>query len=153
MATQRERLEWARQARIVTAVDKLIERDDNSDPAALDDEDRECVRVVVRITAEADAVFRSIIRRDGPIPWNDRVDHLCDSIEAGIEFFATVKQSARVIRGVDLPRAMTSSLRRLMVEHTKLFRALQAPEHGLPRRLSILLGLIRIELIFFAHVW
>jgi hypothetical protein len=153
MATNSERREWARRRKIVQVVDKLIEKEDNAEPSALDEKDREAVRVVVRISAESDAVFRQVLRKRGPIAWSDRVDHLCDSIEAGMEFFATVKQSARIIGGVRLPPRKSGSLRSLVAEHRELFDDLQKRDIGLPKRLSVLLELIRIELIFFSHVW
>jgi hypothetical protein len=153
MPTHRERLVWARQAKIVKAVDSMIGREDADQPAALDEKDREAVRVVVRIAAESDGVFRAISRKDGPVGRTAKVDHLCDSIEAGMDFFSTVKQSARIIQGVKLPRTKRGSVRSILVEHAKLFEHLQRRNLGLPRRLSILLELIRIELIFFGHVW
>ena len=39
---------------------------------------------------------RTIVKRSG-------AGYLCDSIRAGIDFFATVKQSAGILRGVEEP--------------------------------------------------
>jgi hypothetical protein len=153
MASQRERNEWARQWKIVKAVQALIKQEDDGEPPALDEKDRKSLQVVLRIASESDTVFRRILRRRGPVRWDDQVDHLCDSIEAGMEFFAAVKQSARTIRGVNLPPRKSKALRDLLVDHKDLFRRVQARGLGLPRRLSALLELIRIELIFFGHVW
>jgi hypothetical protein len=154
MVTNRERAEWARRRKVVAAIDSLIGREDaDNDLPALDNDDREALRVVLRIASESDTVFRQILRRRGSVRWNERVDYLCDSIRSGMDFFAIVKQTARTLEGIEPLQQRSERLRDLLTRHTRLFKRIQARDLGLSERLSIVLQLIQIELIFFGHFW
>jgi hypothetical protein len=134
-------------------IEALFVRGDVEDPPALDSQDRAALRVVLRTAVESEAVFQRLRRSKGTIVKTDRVDHLCDSIRASMDFFAVVKQTAAILRGVQSPPAKNGSLREQLVEHGRVFRGFRAPNLDLPTRMSGLLELIQIELIFFGHMW
>lgn len=130
----------------------LFWRDDVEEPAALERDDREAIRVILRIALESDVAFRNVLRRKGSIDLTDELDYVCDSIQAGMDFFALVKEKGAIIRDVKTPRE-SGSLRHMMLKHGKYLRLLRDPKPGLPRRISLLLALVRINLIVFAHLW
>jgi hypothetical protein len=125
---------------------------DVEEPAALDEKDREAIGVALGIALEADTVFQRVLRRKGHVQLSEELDHLCDSVRAGIDFFATIKQTAAIIRGVKT-RRKSGPLRRLMVEHGKCLKRMGDPKLDLPQRLSVLLELIQLDLLVFAHTW
>jgi hypothetical protein len=150
--TARERAKWERQRKQVRLLADLIWRDDVEEPTALADDDREAIQVVLRIALESNDAFGKVLRQKGPVWRTDELDHLCDSIRAGIDFFAVVKQTANCIRDVTPPHT-TGSLRQMMLQHRKCLAPLRDPKLSLPKRLSLLLVMIRIELIVFGHLW
>ena len=152
--SQRQHMIWARRRELVRTIELLILKGDTDDPSALDEADREALRVALRIALECDVVFRQIIRSKDAITFNDPVDHACDSIRAAIDSFATIKQTSRIFNGVRLPPVRPGRpLLQSLVRHGVALHRLQQPGLDLPARMSLLLELIRIELIFFGHVW
>ena len=150
--SSKDRSEWQRQWAYADSIGNLFAEEDNDSPPTLDASDRKALRAVLRIISESDMVFRTALKSGQLSRWTERTEHLCDSIESGIALFATVKQSARIVRGVVVSKR-SGSLRSLLAEHGRLFKRLQKKRLGLPVRLSLVLQLVRIELIFFAHMW
>lgn len=128
-------------------------RGDFDDPPALDEEDREALRVAVRVATECDQAFRKILRSGRPIGRTDDVDRLCDTIRAALDSFAVVKQTASILRGSHETNWTPGNMRALLVRHGTLFSHVRRDGLDLVARLSLLLALIRIELLFFAHFW
>jgi hypothetical protein len=151
-ASSKDRSEWQRQWEYADSIGILFAEEDNESPKALDASDRRALRAVLRIIAESDLVFRTALKSGQLNRWTERTEHLCDSIESGLALFATIKQSAGIIRGVVVSKR-SGSLRSMLAEHGRLFKRLQKEGLGLPVRLSLVLQLVRIELIFFAHMW
>jgi len=62
---------------------------------------------------------------------------------------------ARVLRGAKLPgpRIGGVSLRSLLMTHKELLRKLSLRREGFVSRMSTLVSLNQIELIFFSHMW
>jgi hypothetical protein len=152
-ASARERREWEQQRKFVDdLLAQFVAEDVGDGSPVLSAKDRRALRSVLRLACESGQLFATISRV--PIRSTERLEHFCDSVQAGMDFIATVKQTAGVLRGVSYPpRERNGSLLRLLAVHGRLLGRIQQPALGLERRLSLLLELVQIELIFFAHVW
>lgn len=141
-----------RRAKSIAGLEALICSGDTDVPSALDEKDREAIHITLRIALESDTTFRALLRRKDPLAPTAQTDYLCGTIRSGIDFFSVVMQTAVGIRGVVVPRR-SGSLRQLMVEHGKYLRLLEQPKLSLGPRLSLLVALIRVELMFFGYSW
>jgi hypothetical protein len=135
-----------------TSLERLFWRQDREVPPALNYDDREALRIVIRIALESDKTFRRLLRGNGRIKPNSETDYLCGTIRAGIDFFAIVIQTCGVIRDVTLPRT-TGTVRKILAEHGRQLRRLGRPDLTFAERLSTLLALIHIETVFWGQFW
>jgi hypothetical protein len=152
MANRRtERVSLPRRADVQTLAAYFF-RQDIEHPKVLDRADREAIRVALRIALEADTVFRASLRSKRPLVKSMAIDHLCDSVRAGMDFFATIKQTAGIIRGVGVAHE-NGTIRALMAAHGKYMARVGSSRVDLPSRMASLLSMIQIQLIVFAHYW
>ncbi len=133
-------------------IEELIWRQDREEPSALDDNEREDLRVVIRIAFESDETFKQLLRKKGPIRPDGETDYLCDTIRSGIDSSYVVVQASAVVTGVTAPRRRTS-LRAMLVEHGKQLRHLGRSNLSFAEQLSTLLILIHIESSFWGQFW
>ncbi|MDB4944277.1 MAG: hypothetical protein JWP97_3811 [Labilithrix sp.] len=142
----------ARRAGQLAALERLIFASDTEVPPVLDDDDREAVHICLRLALESDAAFRLLLRRKGPLVPTRATDYLCNSLRSGIDFYAQVMSTTSILKGVAVPRSR-GSIRQSMLAHGTYLRQLREPDLSLPRRMSLLMAAIRVQLLFFGHFW
>jgi hypothetical protein len=69
-----------------------------------------------------------------------------------LDFFSIVVQTASLIPGTTAPRT-TGRLRTLLLQHGLHVRRLADPRLNLPNRMSSVLAVMQVQLIFFGHLW
>jgi hypothetical protein len=146
------RIELDRRSKLIANVLKLFLRD--ADDLVINDGDRSALRVCIRIAVESDSEFQQILAQRNNVEWTDDIDYLCDSIESGVEFFSTFKALVEPVTGVKFDRPLrASSLRLLLRQHHRDFRRLCSTRAPFAERASALMRLIKVEIIFWGHLW
>ncbi len=152
--TEKRKRELAFRRRQVVAVEGLFVRDDVGKPRLLMPRDRRALRTTLGAVVECEMVFKHV-RRHARITRSYEVDFLCDSIRAAVDAFDDIKAMGRIVKGASvshpLPRA--NSLKGLLQQHGLLYARLTAEPSNLPERLSNLIKMTQIELIFWGHMW
>jgi hypothetical protein len=153
--TTRKRRELKRRQRLVRTIEAYLERDDVDEPKVIDEGLAKALRTSLWVAMESEQTFRRLLVSRRALSRTSEVDYLCDSIQAALEAFDDVKAMARVLRGAQLPspRVGGVSLRNLLMRHGQLLKKLSLREEGLVGRMSTLVSLNQIELIFFSHMW
>jgi len=153
--TQQKRNELRRRQGFVATIEGYFERDDLDEPTVIEEKFAKALRTSLWVAMESEQTFRRLrVSRRG-LSRTSEVDYLCDSIQAALEDFDDVKAMARVLRGAKLPgpRIGGVSLRSLLMTHKELLRKLSLRREGFVSRMSTLVSLNQIELIFFSHMW
>jgi hypothetical protein len=140
---------------LVHHVESLFVRDDRENPKVLDDDGRQALHATVSVAIECDQAFRRIQRSRRPLQRTFDVDYLCDSIHVAIPEFSQIKALGRIVRDVHLeqPRSGRLDLASLLTEHTRMMPSLRSIRADFAGRLTTLLAMNQIELLFFAHMW
>lgn len=140
---------------MVRAIEALFVREDNEAPHVLDNVSRRALRETLDLAIRSEELFKKLRRARPRISRSYAVDYLCSCIEVGMSSFAEVRALGRIIRGVKLahPRSGSTGFAKMFAEHAALFRKLRSKELDFASRLSVVLSMNQIELIFFAHMW
>jgi hypothetical protein len=99
--------------------------------------------------------FRDFRDMDSRRELRDKIEDICHTVRAGMDWTASIKSWTELITGVKFarPHRLASSLQKMVHQHANLSKELRSSKVELPERVSILLTLIQIELVFFGHMW
>lgn len=138
----------------VLAIEQLFARDDVERPRLLTPKDRLALRATLWLAVECEAEFERL-RRGRRLSRTYEVDYLCDSIRGTLDAVDDIKALGRIVTGVSVthPIVGASSLPSLLREHGRLYKSLVVSRRDLAARLSALIKLTQIELIFLGHMW
>jgi hypothetical protein len=159
MQTKRAKARLRRDVRIrqttVRTIEGLFQRDDVDRPRVLDRSSRLALKETIEVATRCEETFAKLRRSARRLVSSYSIDYLCSFIELGMRSFSEVRSLGRTLKGVHLdhPRRGPASFESLFVEHARLYRQLRSPKTDFSLRLSALVSLNQIELIFFAHMW
>ncbi|MBI5710368.1 MAG: hypothetical protein HZC42_08715 [Candidatus Eisenbacteria bacterium] len=113
------------------------------------------LRVVLRSVTDCNAMYRRLAKSMRAPRRPGDIDDICITIRASIDWVAVIKELFGIVQDVRLvrPRVMGGSMERMLQEHDVLFQRLRSSRLEGCERMSTLLALIQIELVFLGHMW
>ena len=133
----------------------LILAEDTQEPSLFDAEGRRALRSTVYTVVEVELVFRKLQRLRTARARMDWVEYLCTSIRSAMRWHEEVKASVVGVPGVRPLHSdrLPPSVRAIVRAHSRLYRRLWLTPRRAEDLLSVLLELIRLELLWLGHMW